>query len=660
MSDSSEKLLQASGDSSSNSHHRKQSSHHSQDTDHSATGMAGSLNNSNSASNSNINSNNSSNQSLLNNKETQPENPSNSNFPDPKTCDFITATQHGFEDRCLQLLESNQVKAGDTDDENICPLHWAAINNRINLMKIFISYGAVIDQVGGELGGTPLHWAVRQSCFAACKILLDAGADPAIMDAEGYTTFHIAAQLGSWPILSLILCYNNGEYIDIKDNEGRTPIMMALIGRQMETLRVLCALGCKLNAQDKNLNSVLHYAVKVDFAGGINVILTFMLKHTHGLYKNGKQNGGLYLLPPLIGLRKIHENMQLRNSLKLTPLGYSRSEKNLHCTRVLERFENMIPEEIVGRKPIENRVLKSQHASTNNNSYNHSNSKIRQSLNSLSEKLSSLPFAFFRLIEVILYRIFGNFSAKQRAIISYFLPSFVVISVVTILSCSFEFWPYKVIFGGFLYMAVHYISNFITTVDSNRFIPVGIICAMKIYGMPIGLLKFSPNMSLTWCVAWFISCPFTWYCLYRCSFGNPGTVEPFYEKHDKIAAWLDLKKNLISVYEEQNGNKNSGNEEIRLCTSSMIRKPLRSKHCSEGMLDHSIGRFDHYCPWVVNAIGYRNHHWFMSGVVRFSFLIFLAFLVFIITRELIQKTLYQISGYLLFFYIQTFFAGSGH
>ena len=141
MSDSSEKLLQASGDSSSNSHHRKQSSHHSQDTDHSATGMAGSLNNSNSASNSNINSNNSSNQSLLNNKETQPENPSNSNFPDPKTCDFITATQHGFEDRCLQLLESNQVKAGDTDDENICPLHWAAINNRINLMKIFISYG---------------------------------------------------------------------------------------------------------------------------------------------------------------------------------------------------------------------------------------------------------------------------------------------------------------------------------------------------------------------------------------------------------------------------------------------------------------------------------------------------------------------------------------
>jgi len=33
------------------------------------------------------------------------------------------------------------------------------------------------------------------------------------------------------------------------------------------------------------------------------------------------------------------------------------------------------------------------------------------------------------------------------------------------------------------------------------------------------------------------------------------------------------------------------------------------------MLDHSIGRFDHYCPWVVNAIGYRNHHWFINYLI---------------------------------------------
>ena len=112
---------------------------------------------------------------------------------DPATCDFVTATQHGFTERCLQLLESEEVRADITDEENICPLHWAAINNRVDLIKIFITYGAKVDQIGGELGGTPLHWAVRQTCFPARKILLDAGARPEIMDTEGYTTLR-----GGW------------------------------------------------------------------------------------------------------------------------------------------------------------------------------------------------------------------------------------------------------------------------------------------------------------------------------------------------------------------------------------------------------------------------------------------------------------------------------
>ncbi|KAJ9511104.1 hypothetical protein QJQ45_013141 [Haematococcus lacustris] len=47
----------------------------------------------------------------------------------------------------------------------------------------------------------------------------------------------------------------------------------------------------------------------------------------------------------------------------------------------------------------------------------------------------------------------------------------------------------------------------------------------------------------------------------------------------------------------------------QLCVSCHIVRPLRAKHCS--VTDRCIEVFDHYCPWVGNAIGKGNRHWFI-------------------------------------------------
>ena len=44
-----------------------------------------------------------------------------------------------------------------------------------------------------------------------------------------------------------------------------------------------------------------------------------------------------------------------------------------------------------------------------------------------------------------------------------------------------------------------------------------------------------------------------------------------------------------------------------------VLRPLRSKH--SGHAKKCVPRFDHNCPWVKNAIGYRNHPLFMLYVV---------------------------------------------
>lgn len=43
----------------------------------------------------------------------------------------------------------------------------------------------------------------------------------------------------------------------------------------------------------------------------------------------------------------------------------------------------------------------------------------------------------------------------------------------------------------------------------------------------------------------------------------------------------------------------------KLCLTCLHRRPLRAKHCAES--DACIARFDHYCPFVNNAIGAENH-----------------------------------------------------
>ena len=47
----------------------------------------------------------------------------------------------------------------------------------------------------------------------------------------------------------------------------------------------------------------------------------------------------------------------------------------------------------------------------------------------------------------------------------------------------------------------------------------------------------------------------------------------------------------------------------QLCVTCKIVRPLRSKHCS--VTDRCVECFDHYCPWVGNAIGKGNRHLFL-------------------------------------------------
>uniref|UniRef100_A0A672QVU2 Palmitoyltransferase n=1 Tax=Sinocyclocheilus grahami TaxID=75366 RepID=A0A672QVU2_SINGR len=143
---------------------------------------------------------------------------------DSSSWDIIKATQFGALERCKELIEAGY-DVRQPDKENVTLLHWAAINNRADIVKYYISKGAVIDQLGGDLNSTPLHWAIRQGHLSMVIQLMRYGADPSLADSEGYRGLHLALLFQHMPIAAYLMA--KGQEVDSPDINGQTPLMLA-------------------------------------------------------------------------------------------------------------------------------------------------------------------------------------------------------------------------------------------------------------------------------------------------------------------------------------------------------------------------------------------------------------------------------------------------
>ena len=181
---------------------------------------------------------------------------------DTSSFDVVKATQYGAFDRVQEILDSG-FDVNQRDSENVTLLHWAAINNRLEIVKFYIKRGADVDAVGGELMSTPLHWASRQGHIAIIVQLMTAGANSALRDGEGCAALHLAAQFGHTAIVGYLIA--KGESVNCVDSNGMTPLMWASYRTaSIDPIRLLITLGSNFTATD-NLhgNTALHWAIQV-------------------------------------------------------------------------------------------------------------------------------------------------------------------------------------------------------------------------------------------------------------------------------------------------------------------------------------------------------------------------------------------------------------
>ena len=88
--------------------------------------------------------------------------------------------------------------------DRFTPLHKAAINGHVRIVKLLLSHKADVNS-RNKRGGTPLHGASQEGHLASVVALLQAGADPLLSKHDGNLPIHQAAQNNHTEVVRILI-----------------------------------------------------------------------------------------------------------------------------------------------------------------------------------------------------------------------------------------------------------------------------------------------------------------------------------------------------------------------------------------------------------------------------------------------------------------------
>ncbi|KHJ49422.1 ankyrin repeat protein [Trichuris suis] len=140
----------------------------------------------------------------------------------------------------VEVCEILTCKGADlnAEDEHKCtPLMLAACCGRRAVVDLLLSKGADVDTIDST-GRTVLSLAASQGNPDIVGALLLAGLDEMHRDNNGWAPLHYASCNGHLGACAL-LCSHHGETVDLSDNGGRTPLMLAVEEGHLDVAKCL-------------------------------------------------------------------------------------------------------------------------------------------------------------------------------------------------------------------------------------------------------------------------------------------------------------------------------------------------------------------------------------------------------------------------------------
>lgn len=186
-----------------------------------------------------------------------------------------------------RLLEYGAQVNSQAGFYNTTPLHGAAQNGSLELVKLLVSKGAKVNAVDKEFS-MPLAKAVQADNLEIAKFLLEHGADKTInhSDDEFQTAIFKAR---SAKMAQLLIA--NGANVSDRDKKGLSVLLHAVANYlDFDLLKVLLQNGADINAQDKSGTTALLWAAQHPYERDDKNCVQFLLEN--GANANVANNQG--------------------------------------------------------------------------------------------------------------------------------------------------------------------------------------------------------------------------------------------------------------------------------------------------------------------------------------------------------------------------------
>ncbi|OWR50190.1 hypothetical protein KGM_214584 [Danaus plexippus plexippus] len=171
-------------------------------------------------------------------------------------------------DRVL-MAASHLADARDAD--GLTPLHLAVVHGNVPLVQTLLAAGADVNAKDNEQH-TVVHWATVCGEVGALRAVLVSGADAATPDQHGGYPLHYAAQMcgapaatdhqGRGAALEVLraLVREGGARVDVRDADGRTPLLWAASAGSAAAVLTLHQAGASVDDADRDGLTALHCA----------------------------------------------------------------------------------------------------------------------------------------------------------------------------------------------------------------------------------------------------------------------------------------------------------------------------------------------------------------------------------------------------------------